>query len=333
MTRVLIIDDDDDEILLLRGLLEQFRGGTLEILAQTDPALGLDALLRADADVYLVDYRLGAVSGLDLLRAARAAGCDRPIILLTGVKERTIDIEAMEAGASDYLVKSDVNAENLERAIRYASRHAAALDAASEGRRDAERLVSELATANAELERLSTTDQLTGLFNYRRLMERFEDEFERARRGAGPLSVAMIDVDHFKHYNDTNGHEAGNAALREIAMLLTPRFRKIDILGRYGGEELCAVLPNTYGAGALVCAERARLAVARHSFAFGANQPLGFVSVSVGVATLSPGDESVSTLLERADKALYEAKRRGRNQVGSAEIDVLDGSRPENVRR
>lgn len=168
--------------------------------------------------------------------------------------------------------------------------------------------------ANAELEVLAERDPLTGVYNRRRLLERLEEEVERSCRGHDPLSVCMLDLDHFKQVNDRHGHQAGDEALRQVAIALAASLRSIDTLGRYGGEEFVLVLPQTSRNGAREKAERVRGAV--DLLRTGSGQ----VTVSIGVAGYRPGD-SVDTLLARADAALYEAKDSGRNRV----VLELDG--------
>ncbi|TWI64351.1 diguanylate cyclase (GGDEF)-like protein [Pseudoduganella lurida] len=175
-----------------------------------------------------------------------------------------------------------------------------------------------LATLNATLEKLALQDGLTGLANRRQFDVSLGNEFSRAMRQGAPLALAMIDVDHFKAYNDRYGHAAGDDCLRavtEAVRLQTPR-RAGDLAARYGGEELAVLLPNTDGEGALAVAERIRAAVENLALEH-AGSPLGIVTISAGVATLVPrrGADHASTLLEAADRALYAAKAAGRNRV------------------
>ena len=176
-------------------------------------------------------------------------------------------------------------------------------------------LVRQLAESNAKLLALSNTDELTSLWNYRRLQELLLLEIRRARRSHQAVSVLMIDIDHFKPFNDRNGHEAGNAVLRSAAGILRAGLREIDILARYGGEEMCAVLPETALSEAAVVAERLRERIAAERFAGADQQPGGRLSISIGVAELVSTDETPADLIQRADEALYRAKRGGRDRV------------------
>ncbi len=169
-----------------------------------------------------------------------------------------------------------------------------------------------------ETQRLSVTDPLTGLLNRRALEERFQNELRRAQRYQHPLSAIMADIDHFKNYNDTHGHLAGDAILRQVADLLRTTVRETDAVARYGGEEFLILLPETSKGAAIEVAEKIRAAVQARAFPFADTQPGGGLTLSLGVATFSDAWAEGSALIHRADQALYEAKRSGRNRVSSA---------------
>jgi diguanylate cyclase (GGDEF)-like protein len=158
-------------------------------------------------------------------------------------------------------------------------------------------------------------DELTGLCNFRLFKEHLDREIQQGDRYHSPLSLVMVDVDNFKTYNDHNGHEAGNATLATIAQLLSSTLRKVDVAARYGGEEFALILPSTGKDDARKVAERARTLIESHAFSFQQYQPGGNLTVSIGIAAF-PGDAQDSAELVRcADRALYAAKSRGKNQV------------------
>jgi diguanylate cyclase (GGDEF)-like protein len=173
-----------------------------------------------------------------------------------------------------------------------------------------------LATANRQLEELSGTDSLTELPNRRRFRYVLDAEWDRAMRTAGSLAVVMIDVDHFKLFNDHYGHLAGDDCLRRVAGALGDSTRRTtDLACRYGGEEFVIVLAGSDAAGAAVVAERARAAVAALALPHALSDP-GVVTVSVGVAAALVTQSMVpDDLVARADAALYQAKRDGRNRI------------------
>ncbi len=163
--------------------------------------------------------------------------------------------------------------------------------------------------------RLSYTDDLTGTYNHRFFVEQLTLEVERQKRYPTPLSLLMIDIDYFKNYNDTNGHLAGDQALKAVSILIQRGVRQTDIVARYGGEEFSAILINAGRPKALEIAERVRRNVAETRFPNASAQPNKQVTVSVGVATFSSSVPSVTDLIREADHALYRAKKRGRNRI------------------
>lgn len=178
---------------------------------------------------------------------------------------------------------------------------------------------AQLNELNKKLEILSITDGLTGLYNHRHFYERLKMEILRAARYNHDLSLIIIDVDFFKHYNDNHGHLAGDIVLKGIADCIKSGVREIDITARYGGEEFAVILPEVDKKGALAFAERIRNIVASHPFPNKETQPNGNLTISLGVAAF-PEDTAVSdnALIQMADDAMYEAKELGRNRVATA---------------
>lgn len=183
----------------------------------------------------------------------------------------------------------------------------------------------ELAAANKRLAQLAITDGLTGKYNHRYFHDRLGLEVERSGRNNLPLSLLMIDVDHFKQFNDTHGHVAGDAALRQVAELAATERRINDIVARYGGEEFAVLLPDTPRDAAVRLAEQMRERVEQASFVGGDGTSSAELTISVGVAACPDDTREASELLIAADAALYRAKRGGRNQVALAEPGDTDG--------
>jgi two-component system cell cycle response regulator len=164
-----------------------------------------------------------------------------------------------------------------------------------------------------EIYRMTTVDGLTQVFNRRYFEDAIERELSRSRRYTRPLSLVLLDIDHFKKINDTYGHLAGDAVLKEVALTVRARTRREDVFARFGGEEFALLLPEVDQKGALQLAEKARKLVEKHSFIFdGEDIP---VTMSAGVATLIKKNENPAELIRRADEKLYEAKTGGRNRV------------------
>jgi len=177
------------------------------------------------------------------------------------------------------------------------------------------RRTRELAEANARLAQLAVTDGLTSLYNHRHFHERLALEVERSGRNGLPLALFMIDVDHFKHYNDRKGHPAGDEVLRQLARLLADGRRVNDFVARYGGEEFAVVLVDTTKLAAFQLADKLRERVAEHPFPSADGQPGGKLTISVGVATFPDDAAESEGLVRAADAALYKAKAAGRDRV------------------
>lgn len=164
-------------------------------------------------------------------------------------------------------------------------------------------------------EKEAITDPLTGLYNRRYFFTRLPDELKRAKNYQFSCSVFLFDIDHFKHYNDTQGHPAGDRLLESLSLLVNKNTRRTDILARYGGEEFVVLLTNTDKEAAYLYAEKVRNAIASALFPHAESQPLGRITVSGGVATFPDDAETADLLIKCADQALYQAKQAGRNRI------------------
>lgn len=159
------------------------------------------------------------------------------------------------------------------------------------------------------------TDQLTGLYNFRYFHEYLNDEISRATRYKHNFAIMIIDIDHFKHYNDTQGHPMGNIILKEVSTILHESVHREDFIARYGGEEFVVILPETDVHGARAAGERLRAAIEQSPFPGEKDQPSGKITISIGGAIFPRDSEAGKALIEKADKALYQAKTKGRNRV------------------
>ena len=273
--------------------------------------------------VILQDLLMPGVDGLDVVRMLREqpATRDIPIIVLSSQEEADTKAKAFAAGANDYLVKLPEKVERVAR-IRY---HTKAYMGQLQ-RDEAYRVLHEnqrfLEEANRELTRLYSLDALTGIANRRFFDEVFTREWRRAMRERAPLSVVLIDVDCFKGYNDTYGHQAGDECLRSVASVLASVLKRpADLAARFGGEEFVIMLPATPPEGARMVAEQMRSGVEALDIAHTASVACPRVTISLGLATVVPERTSTAAaLITAADQALYMAKREGRNQVRSAPL-------------
>jgi len=162
---------------------------------------------------------------------------------------------------------------------------------------------------------LSVTDPLTGVPNRRHLFQQLEAELARAARFQTPLTMLMVDIDHFKHLNDSAGHSAGDDVLRRVCQLMRANLRKVDTLARYGGEEFVVLLPQVGREEGLEVAEKLRRSIAEGNLEHGESQPGGRITISVGLASLPHDAGDQAKLVDSADAALYASKRGGRNRV------------------
>ncbi len=299
---VLVIDDSSAARLEIRTVLESSRLFG-RILEASDGLAGLRMLLAEPVDAVICDLEMPGLDGEKLLRAQRSRpdGLDVPFLFLTAQRDPDRMARLLRAGASDTIQKPFHPAELLARLETHLRLR---------------RLQAELRDKNAMLERVSTTDAVTGLRTRRYVGEVLTIEVLRAGRYRTGLSVVMCDLDHFKRVNDSFGHPAGDSVLAVVGEMIRSALRATDIAGRYGGEEFLIVLPATDMDGALTLAERVREAIESTNFDVGAAAPHP-VTMSIGVAAFGAG-QSVEALVAAADAALYEAKGRGRNCVVTA---------------
>lgn len=297
---IVIVDDVPTNALLLAACVQTIPD--VECFSFTDPAEALDWCSANQPDLIFIDYLMPRINGIEFIRglSALAKAEHVPIVMVTGMEDREMLINALEAGATDFLRKPVDQAEVAARAKSMLKLRSGAL---------------KLLSANQELHRLATTDALTETFNRRHFMDMGTSEYARARRYGTPLSLVMLDADHFKKVNDTYGHDVGDEVLRVLSKLCQQGLRQMDFVGRLGGEEFALCLPQTDMTGAVLVAERLRTSVAACEVG---RQKLKF-TVSLGVAQLTLEDEELSGLIKRADQALYTAKSTGRNKVVTTE--------------
>jgi diguanylate cyclase (GGDEF)-like protein len=299
MATLLLIDDSDSQREVVRAALARAEVFT-RVLEARDGLEGLSLLMREPVDVVLCDLAMPKLEGDKLLRMKDAApgGSHIPFLFLTGAADPERRARLLLDGAADAIPKPFHPAELVARLQLHLK---------------VKRLQDELMMKNQALAQLSMVDALTGLRARRFLDEILNVEFLRARRYRTPLALVMVDIDHFKQINDEHGHPGGDAVLRALGELILRMVRRTDVAGRYGGEEFVLVHPQSDAGGAAHMAERIREAVAAGRFK-AADTTLR-VTISLGVAEYDRRMSSPKDLVAAADRALYEAKRGGRNQV------------------
>lgn len=288
--RILVVDDELVTIEVMAEVLAPVH----DIIFATSGAEALDLAATGKPDLILLDVMMPGMDGYEVCRHLKAdsATIGIPVIFITALDSVEDEAKGLEIGAIDYVTKP------ISPAIVRARVHNHL----------------ELKRARDLLEQLSITDALTGLANRRRFDAVLAAEIERQRRSGESLSLVLLDVDHFKHYNDTYGHPAGDDCLRAVASVIdTMVGRAVDTAARYGGEEFAFILPNTCLDGAKALAEGIRAGVAALNILHRASSAANHVTLSAGVAS-SP-DTPPAQLIAQADECLYRAKALGRNRI------------------
>ena len=302
--KILVAEDDPVSRRLLEVTLSKWG---YEVVTCADGQAAWDALKAPDApQLVILDWMMPLLDGLQVCRNVRNPA-ERPaepyvyIILLTAKSQKTDMVTGLEAGADDYLTKP-FDAQELRMRLRA-------------GRRILD-LLDELVRAREIMREQARKDSLTQLCTRATVLELLKHELDRSQRNStdrdAPVSVVLADLDHFKHINDTYGHLAGDAVLREAARRMQDAIRPYDSIGRYGGEEFLLVLSNCDTIGAAAIAERLIQAVRKDTIVLA--EATVSVTLSVGVAT-SGVIQDPEALVGAADAALYRAKRSGRNRV------------------
>ncbi|MCH7813162.1 MAG: diguanylate cyclase [Planctomycetes bacterium] len=338
-TKVLVCDDDVINLDVVRELLQD----DYEVATVESGAACLTRLSEFQPDVVLLDIMMPGLDGYETCRRIVAASNGSvPQIIFVSARASTQErLVGYEAGADDYVSKpfdhDELRAKvrihvrlrraivELERAKRQIEAHSNNLERLVHERttelqtakEQLEDVARRLAASNVELAQLARLDPLTKLLNRIAWDEIADREQERCQRFDHPYSIVMIDIDHFKAYNDSQGHGAGDDCLRQVAQGIANRCRTAEFVGRYGGEEFVVLAPETDLEGGRVLAERIRAAIEELDIPHPASLTTDRVTVSVGVA--SGAGRSWEGLLREADAALYRAKKNGRNQICAAQ--------------
>jgi diguanylate cyclase (GGDEF)-like protein len=301
--RILIAEDEAISRRLLQRKLEQWG---YDVVAAVDGTEAWAFLQEPDAPrMAVLDWVMPGLDGPEICRRVREVGREpyTYLILLTRYDEKDKLVVGMHAGADDFLTKP-FDDQELEMRLRA-------------GRRIIE-LQEQLIATREALRRQATRDPLTEVYNRRAILERLGGFLDRARREGHSVGALLVDLDHFKRVNDTYGHLAGDAVLREAARRMGAMLRAYDVVGRYGGEEFLVVVPGVDAATSLIVADRLRDAISRTPIDSGEGKLT--ITCSVGVAISSPGGPlEPEALIQAADRALYRAKADGRDRVRLAE--------------
>jgi diguanylate cyclase (GGDEF)-like protein len=324
--RILVVDDHQDNVELLRARLESW-GYAVDTAA--DGLQALQAVETSAPDLILLDVMMPTIDGNEVARRIKQnPGLPFiPIIMQTALDSTESKVEGLEAGADDYITKPIEFAE-LKARLRSMLR----IKRLQEELEERER---QLLEANERLRHMSRTDALTGLDNRRYLEQQLDMMYAHSERLGEPLSCVLCDLDRFKSVNDTYGHQAGDAVLKQFALILKREAREIDRVARYGGEEFAILLPGTVLDAAVTFAERVRKEIENHTFTFDGGTLQRTASFGVA-AWPHPRITNCDGIMRAADDAMYVAKETGRNRVVrfdsdefNAHTSATDGSAPE----
>ncbi|ALO25181.1 MULTISPECIES: diguanylate cyclase domain-containing protein [Leptospira] len=321
MNSILILDDAQENCMLMQGILR--KSGYKNTYTSQSPEEVIDWLNLKNQDppqkecsLILLDILLPGVTGFEILELIREKKelKDIPVIMITALKESNVLQKAFDSGAIDYVIKPFDATELLAR-VRSALRLFEEMTRRKEREKELEKLTDQLQEVNSYLVAISRTDSLTGLYNRRYFDEILTTEWKRCWRTGAGIALIMLDIDHFKLYNDTYGHQGGDQCLKQVARAIRDCARRAgDVAARYGGEEFAVILPETNESNAVVVSRNILENVEKMAIPHSASKTNSIVTVSIGMATLSPSPEnSITELIERADKALYLAKEEGRN--------------------
>jgi len=294
--RILVVDDEEIILDLFREVLEA-EGYRVWTACNGEEAI--EKVKTMPFDLILSDMKMPGIDGLELLERGKEIDPEIDVIIITGYASVETAVKAMRLGAADYLTKP-LNNELIKIII-----------AKTLEKREVQRVAKE-AQYYKELSRL---DSMTGLFNHQALHNLLEAEVARAERHGHSVSLLMLDIDHFKQYNDTYGHPAGDALLKELTGLLKGSCRFYDLIARYGGEEFSVIAPETSKAEAVLLGKRLSEAVEKTRFSGRGTMPKSRITISVGIATYPVDAHNKEALVIKADQALYRAKSSGRNKT------------------
>jgi len=327
--KILIVDDRPENLLTLEQLLDE---PDIDIVRATSGEEALAQSLDHDFALVLLDVQMPGMNGYEVAELMRGNKKTRnvPIIFVTAeISNMQYVFKGYESGAVDYLFKP-LDARVFQSKVGvfielFRQKEALREKTIELDQRliDLETLQQQLEETNEQLLILSITDGLTGLLNKRQFDIIYGEEWRRACRSRSPLSVIMLDIDHFKAYNDTYGHMVGDECLVKVAHAVAKTVRRdVDKVARIGGEEFAVILPDTDFSGATHVAEMIREAIAEVCIEHRSSETAAHVTASLGVSTTipSPGEEPRTGLIEMADEALYKAKSSGRNRCHGMQL-------------
>jgi diguanylate cyclase (GGDEF)-like protein len=296
--KILIVEDDSGSRRLIKVRL---LAAGYEVVEAEDGQMAWELFQREPFQLVITDWMMPRLDGPGLIQCIRSSSQKSYtyIIMLTAIDDKPKVVMGLESGADEYLTKPF---DSMELIARVAS-----------GERII-KLEEQLTLANRKMEILAMYDGLTGLFNRRAIEEHAEAELGLAQRKERPLSIILLDIDHFKNFNDQYGHKSGDYILRQLAQILTENLRQYDRAGRWGGDEFILILPETQISEAVMVAERLRIKTSETKLSLENGEQIS-MQISLGVACVSGHYPPLIKFIDAADQALYQAKQSSRNRV------------------
>ena len=302
--RVLIVDD---EPLNLKLMAEALSVEKFAVEQASSGEMALEKIENWHPELVLLDYSMPGMNGLETLKMLRQKQNYVAVIIVSANTEQELVVDCLGGGADDYIRKPFRFAELISRVkVRFRIKD----------------LNDQLQAANAKLQELAVTDDLTGLFNMRQMYDKIDFELRRAKRYDRRVACIMMDIDHFKEVNDSHDHLFGSFVIKELGKLIRRNMRDVDFAARYGGDEFLIVLTETTEAGTQTFAERLRATIEAHVFDDG--KATLKRTCSFGYAVSNPKSPiDARELVRQADHALYESKNSGRNRVGACKPSAV----------
>jgi diguanylate cyclase (GGDEF)-like protein len=311
----------DDEMSIRRVLTQVLEKDGYAVTAAASGEEGLGFLGQKEFALVISDIKMPGMTGLELLKEVKEHCPDTQVIIITSFASLETALEALRSGAYDYLLKPFDDLSIISAGAKRAIEKVCLIEENRSLLNSLQKKNAELKSANKILNRIACRDALTGLYNHQYFQDFLNAEIKRCQRTNRLFSLLFFDLDHFKCYNDNNGHQMGDRLLSQLAGIMRDYVRESDIVARYGGEEFVVILPDTPKKGAEIVAEKLRIKIENYPFDGCESQPEGRVTASIGIASYPEDGTDRSAIIRNADVAMYSAKNSGRNRICSTAVN------------
>jgi diguanylate cyclase (GGDEF)-like protein len=303
--RILVVDDKE---IIRTTITQVLEDDGYEVVNAENGEEALALYEKEQYPIVITDIYMPKMTGIDLLAAIRKINQKTQVVVMTSYASVDSAIATIRSSAYDYLVKPFEDIELISNVVRRAAEKIRLQQQTEHLIKMLKKKTEQLEQSNAKLKSLATRDSLTGLYNHRYFQESLVAELNRAKRYRRPFSLLFIDLDFFKTFNDTNGHQQGDKLLKALSNLFLETFRKTDIVCRYGGDEFAVILPEESNQSARQIAAKLHARVADYPFEGREVMPQGCVTISIGIATCPDDETNAESLIKHADRIMYESK-------------------------